>query len=338
MDGMIFSRLALPMFKLPLSFLLLLTLTAAAQERISKQQRLQSFLASKQVEAVFDQPYAGTENPRQRLDLYLPEVRTTDQPLPVIVYIHGGGWSGGDRIEVGSSLGLMIAQGNYVGVSVGYRLSNEAKWPAQIHDCKAAIRWLRGHAREYHLDPDRIGVWGTSAGGHLVSLLGTSGGVEELEGDLGEFTGQSSRVACVVNFCGPQDFMLPLTYHNGQPDKRDAAVEGLLGGDIVSKHDAAVEASPVTYITPDDPPMLTAHGTKDLRVAFIQAEKLDAELKKAGVSHVFIPVTNGGHSFRSAELNQRMLQFFDLHLRGLKAEIPVGPVADELQVRSLPIK
>jgi len=123
--------------------------------------------------------YAGNDNPRQMVDLYLPKNRTTDKPLPVVLYIHGGGWSGGSRAGGGMAAGY-AASGNYAGVSVGYRLSAEVKWPARIHDCKAAIRWIRGHAKEYNLDPDRIGVTGTSAGGHLVSLLGLTESVKDL--------------------------------------------------------------------------------------------------------------------------------------------------------------
>jgi acetyl esterase/lipase len=224
---------------------------------------------------------------------------------------------------------MSAAGGNYAAVSVGYRMSTEAKWPAQIYDCKAAIRWIRGHAKEYNLDADHIGVWGASAGGHLVTLLGTSGGVKELEGDIGEFKDLSTRVTCVVNYCGPQDFTMPLQFLNEKPVEHDPAVEGLFGGDIVTKRAEAVQASPVTYVTADDAPTLTAHGTKDLRVSFTHGERIDTALKKAGVESLFIPVTNGGHGFRSKELNKRIFQFLDVHLRGIKHEIASGPVADE---------
>jgi len=131
------------------------------------------------VELKANLPYAGNDNPWQMVDLYLPKNRTPDKPLPVVVYLHGGGWSGGSRAGGGMAAGY-AASGNYAGVSVGYRLSAEVKWPARIHDCKAAIRWIRGHAKEYNLDPDRIGVTGTSAGGHLVSLLGLTESVKDL--------------------------------------------------------------------------------------------------------------------------------------------------------------
>ena len=271
-----------------------------------------------------DLPYAGTDNPRQKLDLYLPKKRADEKPLPVIVFIHGGGWQNGDKSGGLGKIARFVQSGRYAGVSVGYRLSGEAKWPAQVYDCKAAIRWIRAHAKEHNLDPERIGVWGPSAGGHLVSLLGTSGGVRELEGDLGPHISESSRVACVVNFYGPEDFltMLPPESH-GEPR---GAIGALFGGSLKEKAADAKAASPVTHITPDDPPIFTAHGTKDPLVPFAQAKELDAALKKAGVTHLLIEMTGGGHGFRSAELDHRIEQFFDLHLRGVRAEIATTPI------------
>lgn len=123
------------------------------------------------IEAHFDLPYAGNTHPRQMVDLYVPKNRTVTTPLPVVEFIHGGAWIGGDRKSAAGALGGLLLNGNYAGISVGYRMSTEAKWPAQIYDCKAAIRWIRGNAAKYNLDPDRIAVWGGSAGGHLTSLL-----------------------------------------------------------------------------------------------------------------------------------------------------------------------
>ena len=138
-----------------------------------------------------------------------------------------GGWSGGVRMMYANTAAQLASTGQYAAVSVGYRLSGDAngKWPAQIHDCKAAIRWIRGHAKQFNLDPTRIAVAGSSAGGHLVSLLGTSGDVKELEGDLGPWTKESSRVTCVLNLCGPQDFTKALMFDKeGKPIVQDAAV------------------------------------------------------------------------------------------------------------------
>jgi acetyl esterase/lipase len=279
------------------------------------------------IDARRDLPYAGTDNPRQQLDLYLPKKRADEKPLPVIVFIHGGGWQKGDKAGGFRSVASFVQSGRYAGVSVGYRLSGEAKWPAQVHDCKAAIRWIRAHAQEYHLDPEHIGVWGASAGGHLVSLLGTSGGVKELEGELGAHTTESSRVTCVVNFFGPENFMtmLPPQAHANA----FGAIGALFGGSLSEKKSDAIAASPVTHISADDPPIFTAHGTKDPLVPFAQAQEFDTALKKASVPHLLMEMTGAGHGFRSAELDTRIAQFFDLHLRGVKAEIATTPIAIE---------
>jgi len=282
------------------------------------------------VEVRRDVAYAGTDNVRQKLDLYLPKQRAAGKALPVVVFIHGGGWRAGDKSSGAANVSRFVASGEYAGVSVGYRLTNEAQWPAQIHDCKAAIRWIRGNAKELNLDPDKIAVWGTSAGGHLVSMLGTSGDVKELEGTLGAFTSQSSRVTCVLNFYGPENFVTmvtkPSTIDRTKGDYPEAL---LLGGRVQDVPEKAKAASPVTYVSADDPPFLTAHGTKDPLVPYDQALELDALLKKAGVSHLLIEMTNGGHGFRSEELDKRVKQFLDLHLRGVASEISATAISVE---------
>lgn len=284
------------------------------------------------VEAKRDLPYAGTDNPRQRLDLYLPKKPSSDKPMPVIVFIHGGGWRGGDKAGGAGNVMRFVQSGDYAGVSVGYRLTNEARWPEQIYDCKAAIRWIRGNAKQYNLDPDKIGVWGSSAGGHLVSMLGTSGDVKGLEGKLGAFPDASSRVTCVVNFFGPENFITmvekPSTIDRTTQDYPEAL---LIGGRVQDKPEVAKAASPITYVSADDPPFLTAHGTKDPLVPYDQALELDGAMKKAGVAHLLIEMVNGGHGFRSEELDGRIKRFFDLHLRGVKSEISTTPIEVEMR-------
>lgn len=177
---------------------------------------------------MLDIPYADTDNPRQKLDLYLPKQRKLDEPLPVVVFIHGGGWQGGDKRSGYAMVAPMVESGQYIGVSVGYRLSGEAAWPAQIHDCKAAVRWIAANAKKYSIDAKKIGVTGTSAGGHLVAMLGTSGDAPELEGQLGAHLQESSRVHCVVDQFGPADLLTMGGWHNGpgSPESK------LLGGPI----------------------------------------------------------------------------------------------------------
>ncbi|HEX4145055.1 MAG TPA: alpha/beta hydrolase [Pirellulales bacterium] len=278
------------------------------------------------VELRFDQPYAGTSNKFQMLDLYLPKHRADDKPLPLVVFIHGGGWSGGDRKGYAVPACILAASGKYAAASVGYRLSAEAHWPQQIFDCKAAIRWLRGHAKELGLDPDKIGVTGASAGGHLVTLLGLTGGVKDLEGDIGEYTSQSSRVTCVVNVCGPMDLTKPLM--QGEAAKRDdPAVSGLLGGPVSQRLELAKEASPLTYVTAQAVPIMTLHGTQDMRVNFTNAQEIDAALKKVGATSLLIPVEGAGHGIPfGPELQKRVQAFWDMYLRGVKSEISTSPI------------
>jgi acetyl esterase/lipase len=275
-----------------------------------------------------DVPYAGTDNPRQRVDLVLPEQPKGDGPLPVVVWIHGGGWQSGDKRGGIRQLGDLVASGDYAGVSVGYRLSGEAVWPAQVHDCKAAIRWVRANAKKHNVDPQRIGVWGSSAGGHLVAMLGTSGGVESLEGELGEHTDQSSEVRCVVDYYGPTELLSMGQYPSRIDHDAPASPESrLVGGPLQQRKEAARSASPITYVSADDPPFLIVHGTDDQAVPFNQSERLAAALAEAGVEVTFVKVEGGGHGgFRSPELVRRVRLFFDKHLRRQGVDVPDEPI------------
>lgn len=279
------------------------------------------------LEVIENVAYAATDHPKQRLDLYLPHDRKGK--LPLLVWIHGGAWKAGDKNQGLGALGPFLRDGKYIGASVEYRFSQDALWPAQIHDCKAAIRWLRGNAEKYGIDPDKIAVAGGSAGGHLVAMLGTSGDVKELEGTLGAYTNQSSRVSCVIDLFGPSDFSSitnsPSQIRHGDADSPESR---LIGGRMVDNPEAAKSVSPVTYVSADDPPFMIVHGTADMTVPFQQSEVLDAALAKAGVKTkpVFIAMKGAGHGFRSDELTRRMAQFYDLHLRGIAAEISAEPI------------
>jgi acetyl esterase/lipase len=269
-----------------------------------------------------DIPYAATKNPRQMLDLYQSKNPKGAGPLPVVVNIHGGAFRMGDKNRGVGEILDFVASGDYAAVSINYRLSDEALWPAQIHDCKAAIRWVRANASKYHLDPDRIGVMGGSAGGHLVAMLGTSGGIEALEGDLGPYRSTSSKVRCVVDEFGPSDFLAM----GGSHDDPDSPESALIGGALQEHKDRARAASPITYVSEDDPPFLIFHGTADPMVPFSQSERLAKALKDAGVECHFVPVTGAGHGgFHSPEVPKRVRQFFDKHLR----DQPVEAISEE---------
>ena len=197
--------------------------------------------------------------------------------------------------------------------SINYRLSQHAVFPAQIEDCKAAIRWLRANAAKYHLDPDHIGVWGASAGGHLVALLGTTGGVKELEGTGGNLD-QSSRVQCVVDWFGPTD----MATMGRQADKPGTPVAQLIGGPVQENQEKARKASPLTYVSKDSAPFLIMHGDKDNMVPLQQSEVLAEALKKAGVEVKLQVVKGNGHGgpgFNSPENRKLIEDFFAKHLK-----------------------
>lgn len=262
--------------------------------------------------------YAASDHPRQTLDLYLPAARPAGRLLPVVVFVHGGGWQNGSKAGAKSWLEPYVSSGDYAGVALGYRLAGDARWPAQIHDCKAAIRWLRAQAARHGLDPARIGIAGSSAGGTLATLLGTSGDVADLEGDVGPHVRESSRVRCVLNLFGRINFLAEPESARAAPAQADALrnrLQLLFGGTLEEKAALARRASPIHHLTPDDPPILTLHGTIDPVVPFVQALELDAATKRAGVPHLLIPLEGLGHGFRHAEADRRARQFFDLHLR-----------------------
>ena len=256
-----------------------------------------------------DLEYVPGGHQRNKLDLYLPA--KAERPLPVIVWIHGGAWWAGSK--EGCPAVPLVAKG-YAVASINYRLSQHAQFPAQIEDCKAAIRFLRLVAKKYGLDADHIGVWGASAGGHLVALLGTSGGVKDLEGKEGGHLDQSSRVQCVVDFFGPTDF----TTMRGSHDNPNSPEAQLLGGPVQANQAKAARANPITYVSKDDPAFLIVHGEEDRTVPIGQSELLHAALERAGVPSEFVRIPAAGHGgpgFQTPENRKRIEAFFNRHLK-----------------------
>jgi len=250
------------------------------------------------IKAYYDLPYVDNGHYRQKLDIYLPNTAKAGDKLPLVIWIHGGGWRKGNKMSVARQLFLL--ENGFALASINYRLSHNAQFPAQIHDCKAAIRYLKKHASEYGIDENRIGVWGASAGGHLVALVGTSGDVPKLEGDLGE-TGVSSKVNAVCDFYGPTDFS-KLTDRPPNPnlnttDPRMQTIPRLLGGLITEKKQLARLASPVTHVTKNDPPFLIMHGDKDPLVPLQQSILFHEKLQQTGVASELIIVPDAGHGF-----------------------------------------
>ena len=263
--------------------------------------------------------YADTDNPRQTLDLFLPEKRKLDAPLPIIVYIHGGGWKNGRKESGIGKLAPYLETGSFAAASINYRLSGESIWPAQIHDCKAAIRWLKGNAEKYGFDGGRMAVWGNSAGGHLVAMLGVSGGVKALEGKLGAHLDRDSRVSCVVDFCGPTHLLsmgkFPSNIDHDAPHSPESQ---LIGGALQENKKAANKASPMTYVSKDDAPTLIVHGTEDPLVPFNQAEIFHETLTEAGVKNIFLPMKGMGHGLSGPVVNEAVQEFLERQLLGKK--------------------
>jgi acetyl esterase/lipase len=245
-----------------------------------------TFAPERYASALLDVPYCTPDGLEQTLDAYFP---ASGGPWPAVVWVHGGGWVEGDKAE-GAGWRSLNDQG-YLVISVNYRLAAyDIKFPAMIEDVKCAIRYLRAHAGEYNLDPERIGVMGASAGGHLVALLGTADA--SAGWDDGEYADQSSRVQAVVSMAGVMDFTLPM--YDGIAMAIYYA-SGELGG---KDSEANRAASPVTYVTPDDPPFLILHGDEDGVVPLDQATALHDRLTEAGVPSTLVIVRNGDHSLR----------------------------------------
>ena len=255
------------------------------------------------VRRLVDLEYVPNGHPRQKLDLYLPE--NPAGPLPVILWIHGGGWRAGDKANPPA---LALAAKGYAVASMNYRYSQHAVFPAQTHDCKASVRWLRANAKTHGLDPDHIGAWGSSAGGHLVALLGTTNELPELEGDLGN-NGCSSRVQAVVDWFGPTDLLTV-----GAKSTRSE----LIGGDAESHQAEARRASPMTYVSSKACPFLIMHGDKDVTVPISQSETFAKALKDAGADATFIAVEGAAHGagrFQQPAQMKAVEDFFAKHLR-----------------------
>jgi acetyl esterase/lipase len=284
-----------------------------------------------------------------KLDVLKPAA-PAKSPRPAILFIHGGTWCAGDKAEGLPELKPLVQSGDFVGFTINYRFTGDASWPAQLHDCKAAIRWVRANADKYGVNPDRIAVWGVSAGGHLVNMLGLTCDRKEFDGASGT-PGVSSRVQCVVNNCGPTD----LPNINFVDTMDQALLAAFLGGPLAEKGDVAKAASPLHQVparrstdlekgtgafSPEGPAgaaqqmplspfpaFLHLYGTKDPVVKYdSQAVAFHEALKKAGVDSTLIAVRDGGHPAVSPSLPDRVRAFFDKHLRDKPIEVSAEPV------------
>ncbi len=323
-------------------FLLALVCSAAvatADPAVKPAPKPQSLPAG--VKAEFNIQYVPDGDPAQALDIYFPE-QPAEKPQPLLVWIHGGGWSGGSKSER-TYIG-QIARG-YVFASIEYRFSQKAIFPAQAQDCQAAIRWLRANAKKYNIDPSHIGIGGASAGGHLVALLGTSGGKKAFP-PIGGNEDQSDRVQAVCDLFGPADFYTVITQAN--EDKNAKSIFKWNNGDPYSKLIAAKlgedrekcdAVSPTHYVSKDNPPFLILHGDHDTLVPFAQSEELTDLLKNAGVDVTLQRLPDAGHggpAFNLPAVRKLQDTFFDKHLKGVDATIKALP-DDEVTITPKPV-
>jgi acetyl esterase/lipase len=260
----------------------------------------------------------------QKLDIYLPN--NGSGPFPVIVAIHGGAFLMGDKADGQLTPMLAGLDRGYAVVSMNYRLSSEAKFPAQVNDVKAAIRWIRANASKYNLDPNKIVAWGGSAGGYLAAMLGTSGGVAELEDMSQGNADQSSAVQAVVDWFGPISFLdmdSQFTASGIGPANHSAAdspESQLLGKALTEVPELVKQADPTTYITADDPPFLIEHGTADANVPTEQSVNFAAALAKVlAPENVTLKLlegaTHAGPEFTTSENVALVLDWLDSHLK-----------------------
>lgn len=258
-----------------------------------------------------DLSYVTNGHDQQKLDLYLPE----NPKGPLLVCIHGGAWQGGSK---NNAEGLEMLAHGYAVANIEYRFSQHAIFPAQIEDCKAAIRWLRAHAADYGYDPERVGAWGGSAGGHLVALLATTGQTKVF--DVGEHLDQSSAIQCGIDLFGPTDFpdwkppgKTPLVQRGGP----GSCLEQLFGGPIDDKMELAKLASPLTWVSREAAPLYILHGTKDPLVGLEQSQIFTDKLKSVGAEVRLEIIKGAGHGgllFIADNRPKRAAEFLNSHL------------------------
>lgn len=257
------------------------------------------------------------------LDLFQPPVsppkagdNAPPKLRPAVLMVHGGGWSGGNKKEF-RNLAVLMAQLGYVTVPVSYRLTTNAAntWPAQLDDVQLAVRWLRSHATQYGIDPKRIGAVGVSAGGQLVASLGLR---ETRDPATAKFADQSSRVACVVDVCGPTDLADDFSSKVKQGDFVNDLLKRLFGGPVAEKSSLVSDASPLSHVDAKASSFLIIHGTKDDVVPFDHSQRLHDALTKNGTPTRILALENEGHAFQNRENQKRFMQetivFFNQNL------------------------
>ncbi len=263
-------------------------------------------------EVIFEQNIEYSNPDNQHLQLNMARPKEGNAPFPVVLCIHGGGFRAGTRDGYDGLIKQLAARG-YVAVTVTYRLAPKYQFPAAVYDVKAAVRWLRANAKKYKINPDKIGVTGGSAGGHLAQFLGVTADYPAFEGDGGN-PKQSSKVQCVVNVFGPSDF----TQSYGKSVDAAEVLPLFLGGNLEQQRRRHIVSSPLYWVNPDTAPTLIIHGTKDPYVAYDQSVQLRDRMKTADVEVELLTIEGAGHGFQGEDAKRAdaaLFDFFDKHLR-----------------------
>ncbi|GDY09694.1 lipase [Planctomycetia bacterium] len=254
--------------------------------------------------------YSNPEDTHLQLNLARP--KSGNGPFSTVLCIHGGGFRAGKR-ESYDALCVKLAERGYVAATMTYRLAPKHKFPAAVHDTKAAVRWLRANAAKYKINPDKLGVTGGSAGGHLAQFLGVTANVPQFEGTDGN-ANQSSSVTCVVNVYGPSDF----TKSYGKSVDAHEVLPLWFGGDLSTHNALHIQGSPLYWVTPNAAPTLCIHGTEDKYVAHEQAVWLIDKLKAATVEAELLTLEGAGHGFKGADAEKAeaaLFAYFDKQLK-----------------------
>jgi acetyl esterase/lipase len=269
------------------------------------------------VHVSLDLEYASPDGVALRLDLYRPE---TTGPAPVVLYFHGGGWQVGDKAEGAKERLAGLARHGIAVASANYRFAEQATYPAQLHDAKAAVRWLRAHGAEHGLDTDRIGAWGASAGAYLASMLGLTAGQEGLDGEVGNDLDQESSVQAVVHWFGQSDLVVNSRRSWLEREILNPPFEGPLLGlsNVSDDRERAWEASPLRWVHPDAPPFLIAHGDRDRITPAGESRALHEALVRSGAESTYLLVGGAGHEgpeFDRPDHLALTAGFLGIHLR-----------------------
>ena len=243
---------------------------------------------------ISDITYAEAHGVELKLDLYRPN---SEEPVPTVIYLHGGGWARGDRTMDAETRLVPVATHGIAVVSVDYRLAPDFVYPAPIHDVKAAVRWVRAHGAQYGLHTEKIGLWGVSAGGMLAALAGLTPNNAALEGTLGDQAGVSSTVQAVVNWFGPTDFVSTATRTPFEARILPPPVETRLFGPQTPEQTAIIarEASPLTHVSAAAPPFLTMHGDRDRFVSIRDAQAFHDAMARVGAASTLVTIAGAGH-------------------------------------------